>query len=56
MVSDKVNNRLIVVDPRTNTVVWQYGHTGVAGSTAGFLNNPTGMDLFPPNAIAAKTR
>jgi outer membrane protein assembly factor BamB len=56
MVSDKVNNRLIVVDPRTNAVVWQYGHTGVAGNTPGFLNNPTGMDLFPPNSISAKTR
>jgi outer membrane protein assembly factor BamB len=56
MVSDKLNNRLIVLDPRTNTVVWQYGHTGVAGSTPGFLNNPTGADLFPPNSIAAKTR
>jgi outer membrane protein assembly factor BamB len=56
MVSDKVNNRLIVVDPRTNAVVWQYGHTGVAGNTPGFLNNPTGMDLFPPNSIAAKAR
>jgi hypothetical protein len=33
MISDKVNNRLIVVDPRNNKVVWQYGHTGVAGST-----------------------
>jgi outer membrane protein assembly factor BamB len=56
MVSDKVNNRLIVVDPRTNKVVWQYGHTKVPGSGAGFLNNPTGMDLYPPNAIGAKTR
>jgi outer membrane protein assembly factor BamB len=54
MVSDKVNNRLIVVDPRTNAIVWQYGHTGVPGSTPGFLNNPTGMDLYPPNALAAK--
>jgi DNA-binding beta-propeller fold protein YncE len=56
MVSDKVNSRLIVVDPRTNKVVWQYGHTGVPGSSPGFLNNPTGMDLYPPNSIAARTR
>ena len=54
MISDKVNNRLLVVDPRNNRVVWQYGHTGVPGSGPGFLNNPTGMDLYPPNAIAAK--
>jgi len=54
MVSDKVNNRVIVVDPRTNKVVWQYGHTGVAGATPGFLNNPTGMDLYPPNSMFVK--
>ena len=54
MVSDKANNRVIVVDPLTDAVVWQYGHTKVAGSTPGFLNNPTGMDLYPPNAVAAR--
>jgi DNA-binding beta-propeller fold protein YncE len=40
LVSDKLNNRLIVVDPRTNAVVWQYGHSQVPGSTPGFLNKP----------------
>jgi outer membrane protein assembly factor BamB len=54
MISDKLNNRVVVVDPVTDTVVWQYGHTNVAGRTAGFLNNPTGVDLYPPHAIAAK--
>ena len=45
----------------TGKVFWRYaptgdryGHTKVAGSTPGLLNNPTGMDLYPPNAIAAK--
>jgi DNA-binding beta-propeller fold protein YncE len=56
MVSDKSNHRLIVVDPRTNTVVWQYGHRGVAGDAPGFLNNPTGMDLYPPNALTVRNR
>jgi len=56
LVSDKLNNRLIVVDPRTNAVVWQYGHSQVPGSTPGFLNNPTGMDLYPPNSRADKTK
>lgn len=51
LVSDKVNSRIIVVDPRTNTVVWQYGHTKVAGSSPGYLNNPTGMDLYPPASM-----
>jgi outer membrane protein assembly factor BamB len=56
LVSDKANSRLIVVDPRTNTVVWQYGHTNVAGSTPGFLNDPTGVDLYPPNSLSAKIK
>lgn len=56
LISDKANNRLIVVDPRTNTVVWQYGHTGVAGNTPGFLNGPTGADLYPPNSLSAKIK
>jgi DNA-binding beta-propeller fold protein YncE len=54
MVTDKGNDRLVVVDPRTNFVVWQYGHTGAAGSGVGFLNSPTGMDLYPPYSMTAR--
>jgi hypothetical protein len=55
--NDDYNDRVIVIDPRTNRIVWQYGHTGVAGSKPGYLNNPDGVDLagragllrrFPP--------
>lgn len=56
IISDKGDNRLIVVDPRTNKVMWQYGHVKVAGSTPGFLNGPTGVDLYPPNALSAKIK
>lgn len=51
LVCDKANHRVIVVDPRTNAVVWQYGHSHVAGSSAGYLDNPTGLDLYPPNSV-----
>ena len=54
MVYDKANHRVIVVDPRTNAIVWQYGHTHVAGSSPGYMNNPTGLDLYPPNSVLAK--
>jgi hypothetical protein len=50
LANDDANNRVIVVDPRTNRVVWQYGHTHVAGSGAGYLDNPDGLDLYPPNS------
>jgi hypothetical protein len=44
---------VIVVDPRTNRIVWQYGHTGQAGSAPGFLNIPDGVDVAPPNSLIA---
>ncbi len=53
--NDDFNHRVIVVDPHTNTIVWQYGHTGVAGSAPGYLNNPDGLDLVPPNSLADNT-
>jgi outer membrane protein assembly factor BamB len=53
VVNDDLNDRVIVVDPRTNTVVWQYGHTAVRGVAAGYLNVPDGLDLVPPYSFAA---
>jgi outer membrane protein assembly factor BamB len=53
LLNDDLNDRVIVVDPRTNAVVWQYGHTGVRGATAGYLNIPDGVDLAPPYSFAA---
>ena len=50
--NDDYNHRVIVVDPRTNRVVWQYGHTGVSGRKAGYLDNPDGLDLAPPYSLA----
>ena len=49
--TDDDNNRVIVVDPRTNRVVWQYGHYGIAGTAPGYLSDPDGADLAPPNSL-----
>ncbi len=49
--NDDYNDRVIVVDPRTNRIVWQYGHTGLAGTAPGYLNNPDGVDLAEPYAL-----
>jgi DNA-binding beta-propeller fold protein YncE len=54
LANDDANHRVIVVDPRTNQVVWQYGHTGVPGAGEGFLNNPDGVDLAPPYSLAIR--
>ena len=53
LANDDYNDRVIVVDPRTNRIVWQYGHTGQAGSGPGFLNIPDGVDVAPPNSLIA---
>ncbi len=51
VLNDDFNHRVIVIDPRTDRIVWQYGVTGVAGSAAGYLNNPDGIDLVPPHSF-----
>ncbi|MGH7903316.1 MAG: hypothetical protein ACREPA_04205 [Candidatus Dormibacteraceae bacterium] len=50
--NDDRNHRVIVVDPRTDRVVWQYGVTGRPGSAPGLLANPDGVDLLPPFSLA----
>lgn len=51
ILNDDWNHRVIVVDPHTNQVVWQYGHTGVSGSAPGYLYKPDGIDLAPPYSM-----
>ncbi|HJQ74023.1 MAG TPA: PQQ-binding-like beta-propeller repeat protein, partial [Gaiellaceae bacterium] len=54
LLNDDFDDRVIVVDPRTNRVVWQYGHTAVAGSAPGYLSRPDGVDLVPPAALLSR--
>ncbi|HKI93157.1 MAG TPA: hypothetical protein VJ986_12720 [Gaiellaceae bacterium] len=56
LLNDDDNNRVIVIDPHTNKVVWQYGHTGVPGSAPGYLNDPDGVDLAPPYSLLIRHR
>ena len=51
LVNDDHNDRVIVIDTKTNRIVWQYGHDGVPGSAPGYLNNPDGVDLAPPDSL-----
>jgi len=52
LLNDDLNDRVIVVDPRTNAIVWQYGHTAAHGVAAGYLNVPDGVDLVPPYSLS----
>jgi hypothetical protein len=54
LANDDKNDRVIVVDPRTDKVVWQYGHTHVPGTGEGFLSNPDGVDLGPPHSLTER--
>jgi hypothetical protein len=47
---------VVIIDPDTSRIVWQYGHTDVAGISAGYLNTPDGMDHLPPSEIPASLR
>jgi outer membrane protein assembly factor BamB len=51
LVNDDYNDRVIVIDPATNRIVWQYGHTGVPGTGPGYLHDPDGVDLTPPDSL-----
>jgi len=53
--NDDYNHRVIVIDPRTKRIVWQYGHTGIAGRRPGYLDKPDGID-FLPGFAASPTR
>ena len=46
-VTDDWHHRIVVIDPKTKRIVWQYGHFGVASSAAGYLSKPDGLDLLP---------
>lgn len=52
--NDDYNHRVIVVDPRTKKIVWQYGHTGVPGRRPGYLYHPDGLDLVPPRSLVLR--
>lgn len=52
LLNDDANHRVMVLDPRQNRIVWQYGRTGQAGSGPGLLNTPDGLDLLPPYSYA----
>lgn len=54
LLNDDFNDRVIVIDPHTNQVVWQYGHTGIPGRAPGYLSRPDGVDLVPPASLLTR--
>ena len=54
--NDDYNDRVILIDPHTKRIVWQYGHTGVASSSPGYLSKPDGIDFLPAAVAHAVAR
>ena len=54
LANDDKNDRVIVIDPHTNKIVWQYGHTHQPSSQSGYLANPDGVDLAPPYSLTMR--
>ncbi len=54
ILNDDYNHRVIVVNPSTNRIVWQYGHLGHPGSAPGYLRIPDGLDLLPLHALLSR--
>lgn len=48
-VNDDYNDRVVIINPATSRIVWQYGRTGHAGTRHGLLSKPDGFDLLAPN-------
>ena len=47
-INDDFRHRVVIVDPATNTIVWQYGTTDQPGSSAKHLFVPDGHQPLPP--------
>jgi hypothetical protein len=49
MANDDYRHRIVVINPVTESIVWQYGQTDIPGTKAGSLNTPDGFDLLGPD-------
>jgi hypothetical protein len=47
--NDDYRHRIVIVDPRTRKIVWQYGHTDSPGRDPDHLHTPDGFDLLAPD-------
>jgi DNA-binding beta-propeller fold protein YncE len=45
LIVDDLHDRVVVVDRKTQDIIWQYGQTGIKGYKPGLLNYPDGVDI-----------
>jgi len=46
-VNDDYRHRVVLIDPKENRIVWQFGHTDMHGTSNGYLYKPDGLDFLP---------
>ena len=51
VLNDDFRHRVLLLDPRTGRILWQYGRTDVAGAGAGRLSTPDGLDPVPGGTV-----
>lgn len=49
MVNDDYRDRVVAIDPATDSIVWQYGITDVPGTAPGMVSIPDGFDNLLAN-------
>jgi hypothetical protein len=47
--NDDYRDRVVIINPKTKRIVWQYGRTDSPGTGPGRLNTPDGFDLLAPD-------
>jgi outer membrane protein assembly factor BamB len=47
--NDDYRDRVVIIDPKTKRIVWQYGVTGQPGTGPDHLKIPDGFDLLAPD-------
>ncbi len=50
-VTDDYRDRVVLIDPKTKRIVWQYGRTDTPGTGANQLNTPDGFDFLEPGGV-----
>ena len=51
VINDDFRARVVVLDPKTMRLVWQYGRTGVPGAGPNRLSDPDGVDPLPATGL-----
>ncbi|HEY8631787.1 MAG TPA: PQQ-binding-like beta-propeller repeat protein, partial [Candidatus Limnocylindrales bacterium] len=55
VLNDDERHRIVVIDPRTNRIVWQYGTTDRPSRAAGHLFVPDGIEVVRPGVFVPAT-